>query len=69
MLDSHCFDALNSASEMKTKTANRIVRGAVALFAFGLAAQQYFESGFSMATGFIVIVGVLFGWMAATGQG
>ncbi len=54
---------------MNTKTMNRIVRGAAALAAFGLAAQQYAETGFSAMTAFVGGIGLVFAWMAASGKG
>ena len=54
---------------MNTKLINRIVRGVAAAAAFWFAAHQYAQAGFTATTAFAGAIGLLFGWMAASGKG
>ncbi len=54
---------------MNAKLIKRIARGAVAVFALGFAAHEFALAGFTATTLFAGGVGVLYGWMAASGKG
>jgi hypothetical protein len=54
---------------MNAKLIKRIVRGAVALLAIGFAVHEFALAGFTAAAAFSGSVGILYGWMAASGKG
>ncbi len=54
---------------MNSKLIQRIVRGAAAVILLGAAAHEYTHAGFTMTAVLAGVAGLLFGWMAATGQG
>ncbi len=54
---------------MDAKLSKRIVRGAVAFFALAFAAYEFTLTGFTATTVFASGVGILYGWMAASGKG
>ena len=54
---------------MNARLIKRIVRGAVTFFALGFAAYEFTLTGFTAATVFAGGVGILYGWMAASGKG
>ncbi|MBI3670720.1 MAG: hypothetical protein HY237_13180 [Acidobacteria bacterium] len=55
--------------KVNARLIKRIVRGAVAVFALGFVAHEFALAGFTATTVFAGGVGILYGWMAASGKG
>lgn len=54
---------------MNSKLIRRIVRGAAAVMLLGVTAYEYTHAGFTTTAALAGIAGLVFGWMASTGQG
>jgi len=54
---------------MSARSLRRWIRGVLAVVAFGAAAYLYGERGWGAETSILAILGALFAYQAASGQG